>query len=200
MISPSIQFWFDFSSTYSYPAAMRIEPLAKARGVVVEWRPFLLGPIFKSQGMADSPFNLFPARGQYMIRDLTRTCAALDLPFTLPKPFPQNGLLCARIASALEGPLRVRFAQSVYQLEFGEGRDISDPLAAAEALRRSGLDAAFVEHAQDDEVKAALRTATEEAQALGVFGAPSFVTGDKELFWGNDRLESALMWAVEGHL
>lgn len=192
----SLTFWFEFASTYSYPAAMRIEREAKARGVLVEWRPFLLGPIFAEQGMRDSPFNLYPARGRYMLRDLERVCAELDLPFVLPKPFPQNSLLCARIATALEGEMRVRFAQAVYALEFGEGRTISDPLTAAEALRRAGLDAALVERAQDDAVKTALRAATEEAQAAGVFGAPSFVAEDGELFWGNDRLEAALDWAA----
>ena len=200
MSTPVIQFWFEFASTYSYPAAMRIEPLAKARGVTVEWRPFLLGPVFASQGWQDSPFNIYPTKGKYMVRDLERTCAALDLPFSMPTPFPQNTLLCARIATALEGPLRSRFAQAVYQMEFGEGRSISDPLAAAEALRRAGLDAALVERAQADDVKAALRAAIEEAQTLGIFGAPTFVTADKELFWGNDRLEAALDWAVQGHL
>jgi 2-hydroxychromene-2-carboxylate isomerase len=199
-MTPTIQFWFEFASTFSYPAAMRIEPLAKARGVAVEWRPFLLGPILAAQGHEDSPFNIYPIKGAYMARDAARTCAALDLPFTTPKPFPQNGLRCARLAIALEGPLRARFSQAVYQLEFGEGRDISDPLVAAEALRRAGLDPAFVERADDDEVKAALRAATEEAQSLGIFGAPSFVCADKELFWGNDRLEAALTWAVEGRL
>ncbi len=88
--------------------------------------------------MKDSPFNLFPARGQYMLRDLARTCAELDLPFVLPNPFPQNSLLCARIATELEGAPRIWFAQAVYALEFGEGRTISDPLTAAEALRRAG--------------------------------------------------------------
>lgn len=200
MSTPTLQFWFEFASTYSYPAAMRIEPLAKARGVSVEWRPFLLGPVFAAQGIKDSPFNLYPIKGRYMVRDVTRTCAALDLPFTMPTPFPQNGLLCARLATALEGPLRARFAQAVYQLEFGEGRDISDAFTAAEALRRAGLDAALIERAQADDVKAALRAATEEAQSLGIFGAPSFVTPDREVFWGNDRLEAALEWAVKGHL
>jgi 2-hydroxychromene-2-carboxylate isomerase len=200
MTTPTLQFWYEFASTYSYPAAMRIEPLAKARGVSVEWRPFLLGPVFSAQGIKDSPFNLYPIKGAYMVRDVTRSCAALDLPFALPKPFPQNSLLCARIATALDGPLRARFSQAVYQLEFGEGRDISDPLVAAEALRRAGLDVAMVEQAQDDDVKSALRAATEEAQRLGIFGAPSFVTADRELFWGNDRLEAALEWAVKGHL
>lgn len=57
-----------------------------------------------------------------------------------------------------------------------------------------------MEKAQEDSVKNALRAATEEAQAAGVFGAPAFVTADGELFWGNDRLEQALDWAVAGHL
>src|SRR5690606_33440343 len=120
--------------------------------------------------------------------------------FELPTPFPQNGLLCARVATALEGELRSRFARAAYQLEFGEGRDISDPLTVAEGLRRAGLDASLIERAQSEEVKSALRAATEEAQALGIFGAPTYVTADKELFWGNDRLESALTWALKGHL
>jgi len=200
MTTPVISFWFEFASTYSYPAAMRMGALAKAKGVSVEWRPLLLGPIFAAQGWKDSPFNLYPIKGRYMVRDLERICASLDLPFALPDRFPQNSLLCARIAAAVEGPLRERFAQAVYQLQFGEGRDISDPLTAAEALRRAGLDAALVEKAQTDAVKQKLRASTEEAQAAGVFGAPSFVAGDGEIFWGNDRLEHALEWALKGHL
>ncbi|MES1202384.1 MAG: 2-hydroxychromene-2-carboxylate isomerase [Pseudomonadota bacterium] len=198
-MTPTVQFWFEFASTYSYPAALRIEREAQARGVIVEWRPLLLGPIFGAQGMKDSPFNIYPTKGKYMIRDLERLCAELDLPFVLPHPFPQNSLLAARVATALEGAPRVRFAQAVYRLEFGEGRTISDPLNVAEALRRTGLDPALIDKAQEDDVKAALRAANDEAMAAGVFGAPSFVTEDGELFWGNDRLEAALDWAVKHH-
>lgn len=200
MTTPVVTFWFEFASTYSYPAAMRLDRVAAAKGVHVEWRPLLLGPIFAQQGWKDSPFNLYPAKGSYMVRDLERICAELDLPFTMPKPFPQNSLQCARIAQALEGAPRQKFAQTVYQIEFGEGRSIADPLVAAEALRRAGLDVAVIEKAQEDSVKAALRASTEEAQAKGVFGAPTFVTADGEVFWGNDRLEQALDWALKGHL
>ena len=56
--------------------------------------------------------------------------------------------------------------------------------------RRAALAAA-----QSDAGKARLRAQTDEAQRLGVFGAPSFTTADGELFWGNDRLEAALRWA-----
>lgn len=199
-MTATLSFWYDFASTYSYPAAMRIEGEAKARGVDIDWRPFLLGPIFGALGMNDSPFNLYPVKGRYMIRDLTRLCAQLDLPFALPTPFPQNSLLCGRIATALEGAPRSAFSRAVYQLQFGEGRDISDPLTAAEALRRAGLDTALVEKAQEREIKDALRASTEEAQRAGVFGAPSFVAADGELFWGNDRLEMALDWAAKGRV
>ena len=193
---PRLTFWFEFASTYSYPAAMRLDRAAAAKGVEADWRPLILGPIFAGQGLKDSPFNLYPVKGAYMWRDMARLCAELDLPLVQPSPFPQNSLLCARIATAIEGAPRARFAQAVYALEFGEGRTISDPLVAAEALRRAGLDVALVERAQEDSVKAALRAATDEAQAQGVFGAPSFVTSDGELFWGNDRLDAALDWAV----
>jgi 2-hydroxychromene-2-carboxylate isomerase len=69
-----IEFWYEFASTYSYPAAMRIERLAADAGVVLLWRPFLLGPIFKGYGWNDSPFNIYAAKGQYMWRDLARVC------------------------------------------------------------------------------------------------------------------------------
>ena len=76
-----LQFWFEFASTYSYPAVMRIDKAAAARGIGVEWRPFLLGPLFHAQqGMKDSPFNVVPVKGSYMWRDLERTCEKYGLP------------------------------------------------------------------------------------------------------------------------
>jgi 2-hydroxychromene-2-carboxylate isomerase len=80
MTAPILDFWFDFASTYSYLAAMRIGPLAEKAEVRVRFRPFLLGPIFKAQGWVTSPFNLYPAKGRNMWRDLERSCAELKLP------------------------------------------------------------------------------------------------------------------------
>ena len=193
---PALDFWFEFASTYSYPAAMRIAPLAAARGVNVRWRPFLLGPIFKAQGWDNSPFNLYPAKGRYMWRDLERICGALDLPFAQPSPFPQNTLLAARVAMvALTQDWGEDFCRAIYRAEFGEGRNLGEPATVAGVLVALGLDAdAVLREANGDAVKSSLRTQTEEAQRLGIFGAPAFVTADGELFWGNDRLEAALDW------
>ena len=83
-----LDFWFDFASTYSYPAMMRIAPLAREAGVTVRYRPFLLGPLFKAQGWDTSPFNLYAAKGRNMWRDLERLCGDLGLPFRRPELFP----------------------------------------------------------------------------------------------------------------
>jgi 2-hydroxychromene-2-carboxylate isomerase len=196
MSGNTLDFWFEFASTYSYPAAMRIAPLAAARGVTVRWRPFLLGPIFKAQGWDNSPFNLYPAKGRYMWRDLERICEALQLPFMQPEPFPQNTLAASRVALvALAQDWGQDFCRAVYRAEFGEGLNIGEPAAITAILTVLGQNADEVmQQAQGDTIKAALRAQTEEAQRLGVFGAPSFVTQDGELFWGNDRLEAALDW------
>lgn len=195
---PRLDFWFEFASTYSYLTAMRIETVAKDRGIDLVWRPFLLGPIFARQGWDTSPFNLFPAKGRYMWREMERLCEDMGLPLTVPDPFPQNGLMAARIAHAgrLE-PWIGSFVRAVYMAEFGEGRDISDEGLLAGILLELGLDAkALLAKAESIEVKIGLRAAVAEAEAAGVFGAPSFVTGDGELYWGNDRLEDAVECAL----
>jgi 2-hydroxychromene-2-carboxylate isomerase len=199
MSAPLLDFWFDFASTYSYPAAMRIAPLAAAAGVRACFRPFLLAPIFQARGWSTSPFNLYPAKGRYMWRDLERLCADLALPFRRPDPFPQNGLLAARIALAgLEDGAGwgEDFCRAVFRAQFGDGRRIDD--AADIAALLAGLKIApgpAIAAAGSQPIKARLREQTEEARQRGLFGAPSFTTADGELFWGNDRLEQALGWA-----
>jgi 2-hydroxychromene-2-carboxylate isomerase len=189
----SLDFFCEFASTYSYLAAMRIAPLAQAAGVTVRWRPFLLGPIFKAQGWDTSPFNLYPAKGRYMVRDCERGAQALGLTFRMPEPFPQNTLLAARVACVgLEGGWGEEFSRRVYRAQFSEGRNIGEPPVIAAIVDALGQDgAAAIARAGSDGIKQTLRATTEEAQRLGVFGAPSFISGG-ELFWGNDRLEQAL--------
>jgi 2-hydroxychromene-2-carboxylate isomerase len=192
-----LTFWFEFASTYSYPAAMRIEALAAQRGVKVAWRAFLLGPSFRDQGWNDSPFNIYPAKGRYMWRDLDRICTAHGIPMRRPSQFPRNGLLAARVACWFaEAPWLPDFVRAVYRANFAEDRDISSPEVVARCLGVAGGDpAALIEEAQSAAAKERLRASTEEAIALGIFGAPSLTVGS-ELFWGQDRIEDALRWAV----
>lgn len=195
-----LDFWYDFASTYSYLAAMRAEALAKAAGVTLRWRPFLLGPIFKSHGLETSPFNKYPVKGRYSWRDMERLAARQGLPeFLLPVPFPANPLLAARAALVLADAERPEFSRAVYRAEFAEGRDIADRAVIGEVLAALGHDAdAVLTKSGDPAIKDKLRAETEEAAKQGIFGAPNFVAEDGELFWGNDRLEQAIEW-VRGH-
>ena len=200
MSPPALDFWFDFASTYSYPSAMRLRALADDAGVAVNFRPFLLGPIFVAQGWNTSPFNLYPAKGRNIWRDLERICADMALPFRRPDPFPQHSLLAARVALVgLSASWGEEFCLEVFRAQFGEGRRIDDAGVLVQIIRRLDIAAEPVlAAAQSNDNKARLRAQTEDAQRRGVFGAPTFTTGDGELFWGNDRLERALLWATRG--
>ncbi|MBX9926337.1 MAG: 2-hydroxychromene-2-carboxylate isomerase [Hyphomicrobiaceae bacterium] len=190
-----IEFWFDFASTYSYLSAMRLPEAAKARGVDVVWRPFLLGPIFKSNGWSSSPFNVFPAKGRYMVRDIERIAASRGLTFQLPDPFPQNSLMAARTALAIpaDDQGRARFARAVFEAQFSQRADISSRDVIARCLATAALPSEeTLANAETTSVKMLLRSETERAAALGIFGAPTFVTADSEVWWGDDRLDAAL--------
>jgi 2-hydroxychromene-2-carboxylate isomerase len=200
-----LEFWYDFASTYSYLSAMRIERLAASAGVELVWKPFLLGPIFRTQGWDTSPFNIYPAKGRYMVRDIERLAATRGLPFKLPTPFPQNSLYAARLALiGLAEGWGVAFTRAVYHAEFADGADIGDKRVLAGLLAQLGPHSApsligdaeaILARSELSETKQRLRQQTEEAQELGIFGAPSFLARN-ELFWGDDRLEEALAVAA----
>lgn len=195
-----ITFWFEFASTYSYLSALRIAPLAKAAGVDVVWKPFLLGPIFAAQGLTTSPFNVYPEKGRYMWRDLARECEKYGLPVAQPpEVFPANGLLAARVATyGADAAWGADFVRGVYVAQFVDGQPLGDAGTVEAVLDGLGLDGAQIvaQVSADQGVKDALRGATQAAQAAGIFGAPSFTTVDGEMFWGNDRMEDAIAWAA----
>ncbi|EQA54981.1 2-hydroxychromene-2-carboxylate isomerase [Leptospira kmetyi] len=188
-----IEFFFEFASTYSYLSVMRIEKRIQDLNVEIVWRPFLLGPIFKEQGWNDSPFNIYPSKGKYMWKDLTRRSRKYGIDFVVPTQFPRNGLLASRITVAnADQPWISSFIRETFRANFAKDSDISDPEILISILNGLGLNGnEIVENSKKEEVKNLLRKQTERAMDLGIFGAPSFIVGN-ELFWGDDRLEDAL--------
>lgn len=196
-VRPAIEFWFEFSSNYSYLAAMRIEALARDAGVSVLWRPFLLGPIFRELGWDSSPFVLQAAKGRHMWLDMERQAAKYGLPWRRPSVFPRPSVLPMRVATlAVESPWIGQFCRRVMLQNWVEDRDIDDAAPVLEAL--GGLVAdpdAVLQAALGAGNRLRLRANTGSAAARGIFGAPTLFVGD-EMFWGNDRLEDAIALAA----
>lgn len=190
----AIEFWFELASNYSYLSVMRIEAAAARLGVDLRWRPFLLGPIFRSLGWNNSPFVLQKAKGDYVWQDMARECEKYGLPWTRPSTFPRPSLLAMRVAlvGAGQGWMGA-YCRRVMTLNFVEDSEIESREVLAEVLTQLGLPAhAILDEAVSDANKLRLRHQTEAAASRGVFGAPMFFVGD-EMFWGNDRLEDALL-------
>ncbi len=192
-----MEFWFDFGSNYSYLSVMRISALARAAGVEVEWRPFLLGPVFKTLGMHNSPFVEQKLKGAYVWQDMVRECRKYGLPWQQPTDFPRLSLLPVRVALLGEGqPWMVPFCERIMLRNFASDQDIGSEASVAEVLDALHLDAAaIIAAAQSDTNKLRLRERNEQAQQRGIFGAPTFFVGH-EMFWGNDRLDDAIAAAA----
>ena len=195
---PEIEFWFEFGSNYSYLSVMRIEDEARRHGVQIAWKPFLLGPIFRSLGMENSPFVLQKEKGAYVWRDMARQCRKYGLDWVMPGVFPRLGVLPLRVA--LLGAKTVwigEFCRQVMLLNFARDQDINEPQGIGRILEELGLPPLdILKETQAELTKTRLREQTEEARLRGIFGAPTFFVGE-EMFWGNDRLDDALLFAAE---
>jgi 2-hydroxychromene-2-carboxylate isomerase len=190
-VSPRPAFYYDLGSPYAYLAAERVNALfVDAVGEPPEWRPVLLGALFKRFGR-DSWAN-GPDRASG-IEEVERRASSYGLPpLRWPEPFPGNTLVAMRTATyAKELGRAVAFSLAAFRQAFAAGRDLTDPdnvvlAAAAIELHPRAVTAAV----ERDSVKRALRDATERAGDLGVRGVPSVVV-DGEVFWGDDRLVEA---------
>jgi 2-hydroxychromene-2-carboxylate isomerase len=198
MTPPEIEFWFEFGSNYSYLSAMRIEDAARRRGVSIAWKPFLLGPIFHTLGFETSPFLLQKEKGAYVWQDMVRQCRKYGLRWRKPSTFPRLSVLPARVALlGAEQPWIGPFCREVMELNFVHDEDINKGDGLAPILTALDLPAAeILEQAQTDPAKARLREQTDEARRRRIFGAPTFFVGT-EMFWGNDRLDDALVFASD---
>jgi 2-hydroxychromene-2-carboxylate isomerase len=185
----AIDFYFDFSSPFSYFAAMRIEELAARHGRKVNWHPVLLGVVFKTTG--GRALTAIPIKGEYSLRDFERTARFHGIAYRHPAVFPVPTQAAARAMLWMRDRLgedeAADFAKAVYQAYFVDGVDISDPGNVARIAQQFGIDpASLAEGLNSPELKARLNDLIERAMARGMFGAP-FMIADGEPFWGFDR-------------
>jgi 2-hydroxychromene-2-carboxylate isomerase len=195
----SIDFYFDFSSPYGFIAALKIDDLAAKHGRTVNWKPVLLGAVFKVTG--GKPLPTLPLKGDYSLRDIARSARFHGLTYRHPSTFPIASQAPSRAFYWLnerDPALARKLARTLYQAYFLDDRDISSPQITADVAAGLGLNRDEVLTALGDQsVKERLKTEVEAAIALGVFGSPYFVI-DGEPFWGVDRFDQIERWLGSG--
>ncbi len=183
----NVEFFFDFSSPYSYLASTRIESIIARHASGLVWKPILLGPIFRDIGKL--PVLDRPAEGAWARQDLERWARHLGVPLRHPPEFPVRSLAASRgMRFASEAGVGGRYCRRLLAAAWGEGRDLADQNELRSLAAELGLDPdAYLASLDRPVVKAWLREQTAEAARRGVFGAPTFFLGDA-MYYGNDRL------------
>jgi 2-hydroxychromene-2-carboxylate isomerase len=195
-----LQFYFDFSSPYSYIASEWVEALAARHGRVVRWHAVLLGVTFQAAELK-SPVH-YPIKREYTLRDFARSARFEGVPYTQPDPFPIPTQNAARVfwwlADSVGMEAASGWAHAGLRAYFTRGVALNDAAALKRLAGESGLDAATAEAVWNDPAwKDRLKRANEAALAAGMFGAPYFVV-DGEPFWGNDRKGQIERWLAQG--
>jgi 2-hydroxychromene-2-carboxylate isomerase len=199
MATAPIDFYFDYSSPYGYFAAMKIDDLAAKNGRSVNWKPILLGAVFKVTG--GQPLPTLPLKGPYALRDILRSARFHGLPYQQPSKFPVATQAPARAfywVNDRDPALAKKLAQALYQAYFVQDRDISSPEITADVAATLGLKRDEVLAALNDAaVKDRLKNEVDAAIKLGVFGSP-YIVIDGEPFWGIDRFDQIERWLARG--
>jgi 2-hydroxychromene-2-carboxylate isomerase len=181
----TLEFFYDFTSPYSYLASTQVEAVAARAGATVRWRPFLLGGVFKATGNR-APIETV-AKGRHMWIDLERWSRRLEVPLRRPQTFPVPTVLALRAVLAAPPDRLAHASQALFRAVWVEDREIANPVVLAAVLREAGLDGEALVAAAPSQ-KEALVVSTSEAVERGAFGAPALFVGD-QLFVGNDRLD-----------
>jgi 2-hydroxychromene-2-carboxylate isomerase len=199
-VKAPVQFYFDFSSPYSYIASEWVEALAARHGRTVQWHAILLGVTFQAAELR-SPVH-HPIKRDYAYRDFARSARFEGVPYTQPDPFPIPTQNAARVfwwlADTRGMEAASAWAHAGLRAYFTRGVALNDASALKQLAAASGLDADAAERVcNDPQWKDRLKRANEAALAAGVFGAP-FFSVDGEPFWGNDRKPALERWLAQG--
>jgi 2-hydroxychromene-2-carboxylate isomerase len=201
-----LELWFDFSCPYAYLASRR----AKHLGAEIDWRPMLLGGVFRGIGAGDGPMtSISPQKQAHNYHDMHRWADLFGEPFRMPAAHPMRTVQALRTLLALPRTWWPAAIEAIFAAYWQRGDDVSRAEVIAQALRGAGVPgdvlATAVGRTDEPAIKDELRQRTDEAISLGIFGAPAWISrslGEPLLIWGQDRMpwvEAVLAgWKLSG--
>ncbi|MBP6830703.1 MAG: 2-hydroxychromene-2-carboxylate isomerase [Deltaproteobacteria bacterium] len=182
-----LDFWFDYTCPYAYLASTQVESLARRTGDELHWRPMLLGGVFRANATPQKLFaTLSPQKAKHNADDLERWSREFDAPLRMPPGHPMRSVEALRATLATSCDPAV--IHGFFRAYWVDNREISDPATMRDVLTAAGHDAdAVLPRVAGEALRDALRRETEQAVALGIFGAPAYVIDGAALYWGQDR-------------
>ena len=187
-----VEFFYDYSSPWTYLAFNRIEELCRAHDAELVWRPILVGGILNTVNPSVYEARERPVaiKARYMLKDVHDWARFYGLRLTFPPSvFPVNSVKALRGALvALERGCIGRYSRLVFEAYFGDDRDISQDAVLESLVAQLGLEpAAFFSAIATSAIKERIRANTDECVRRGGFGSPTMFVGD-DMYFGNDRL------------
>lgn len=197
LLTVQLELWFDFSCPYAYLASRKAPHLARAAGVDLVYKPMLLGGVFRGIGAGEGPMaTLGPAKAAHNLHDMHRWAEIFGAPFQMPAAHPMRTVRALRILLALPHSRWPAAIDAIYAAYWQRAEDVTQDEVIRSALAAAGVGADDIDRAirraDDPDIKDELRARTDEAIALGVFGAPAWVVRrdgrEPVLLWGQDRM------------
>tara|TARA_B100000959_G_C14902595_1_gene591602 strand:- start:359 stop:955 length:597 start_codon:yes stop_codon:yes gene_type:complete len=191
-----IEFWFSIGSTYTYLSVTRIAEVARETGATFFWQPFSVRRIMREMDNVPFPPSK-QVKVDYMWRDIERRAQDYGFTAKVPAPYPLGKFdlaNCVAVLAMQEGWCE-DYVRATYRRWFVDGQEAGSEPNLSQTLEEIGQNVARVlERAGDLDIEAAYVEQTDRAQRAGIFGSPSYIV-DGEVFWGDDRLEDAVVWA-----
>ena len=190
-MTKSIEFYFDFSSPYSYIAYKEIEQLEKNNSFKIKYMPIFLGGLHNAAGVTPAAFiNL---KSKYMIEDAKLVCEKKNIKFIFNSYFPIKTVNFMRgVIIAEKDSFEKIYIEKIFSAIWKDGLNMNDPIVINKVLKNINLNPEkFFVRVADQKIKDKLRILTDDALKKGIFGAPTFLV-NKKIFWGQDRLSYAV--------
>lgn len=192
-----IDYYFDFLSPYSYLSWNWLKnnlEVIEALGHKLRFRPVVLGSVIKhydTKGPAE-----IDSKREYLFKDCLRFSKLNNIDFNIPKKLPFNSL-CALRCSLKEVSFdnQIKVIDTLFKSVWADQKVIDEPEFISEILSNAGLNGKDItEGSFSKEARVAVKRNLKDALNAGVFGLPSFVVEEKELFWGNDSVKYLLSY------
>ena len=190
-MTKTIEFYFDFSSPYSYIGYEEIKRIEKKDSIKIKYMPIFLGGLHNAAGVTPAAF--IDVKSKYMIEDTKLVCEKKNIKFIFNSYFPIKTVSFMRgVLIAEEDSFRKIYIEKIFNAIWKDGLNMNDKTVIEKVLKNMELNPEiFLSKVSDNKIKVKLRKLTDDALKKGIFGAPTFLV-NKKIFWGQDRLSYAV--------